>query len=193
MRSPSWFGTAIRTRRAWTSSRRRAATRSRSRERSVSETSAFDDLVQRLELLQPAGRGLVEPCVLDRDCGLGREQRRQFLVLVGERHASRLLGEVEVSVRDPAEQDRDAEERAHRRVVRRGSRPSADPARSSRRRGFASWISAPRIPRPRGRSPIAAFVSSSIPVTMNSRAPARWGRSRRGRHSVLRSARRPPR
>ena len=76
------------------------------------------DLVQRLELLQPARRRLVEPRVLDRDRGLGREQRRQLFVFVGERNASVLLGEVEVSVGDAAQEDRDAEERSHRRMVR---------------------------------------------------------------------------
>ena len=77
------------------------------------------DLVQRLELPQPARRALVEPGVLDRHRGLRREQLRQLLVLLAEVLAARLLGQVEVAVGDAAEQDRDAEEAAHRRVVAR--------------------------------------------------------------------------
>ena len=77
------------------------------------------DLGQRLELLEPARRGFVEPCVLDRDRGLRGEQRDELLVLGGEIVAALLLGEVQVPVGDAAEQDRNAEERAHRRVVRR--------------------------------------------------------------------------
>ena len=42
------------------------------------------DLVQRLELAQPARRALVEPRVLDRDRRLRGEQLRQLLVLVRE-------------------------------------------------------------------------------------------------------------
>ena len=76
------------------------------------------DLVQRLELPQPARRALVQPRVLDRDGGLRGEQLRQLLVLVGEVEAAGLLGQVEVAVRDAAEDDRQAEERLHRRVVR---------------------------------------------------------------------------
>ena len=77
------------------------------------------NLVERLELLQPAGRRFVETRVLDRDRGLGGEQLHELLVLGGERGAALLLGQVQVSVGDPAQQDRDTEERPHRRVVRR--------------------------------------------------------------------------
>ena len=48
----------------------------------------------------------------------------------------------------------------------RGSSP-----RSCSRRGFASRMSTPRIPRPRGRSPIAACVSGSMPVVRKRSSP----------------------
>jgi hypothetical protein len=60
------------------------------------------DLVERLELLRPARRGLVEPGILDRDRGLAREHRDELLVFGGEVLAALLLGEVEIPVRDPA-------------------------------------------------------------------------------------------
>src|SRR6478752_4193209 len=41
-------------------------------------------------------------------------------------------------------------------------------ARSSRRSGSGWWMSRPRMPRPWGRSPIAARPSSSMPVVTNS-------------------------
>ena len=104
------------------------------------------DLVQRLELLQPAGRRLVEPCVLDRDRGLGGKQRHELLVLVRERSSVRLLGQVQVSERDPAQEDRNTEERPHRRVVRR--EPDRARVRVRDRRGGAA--SRPRSAR-RGR------------------------------------------
>ena len=77
------------------------------------------DLVQRLELPRPLRRSLVEPSVLDRDRRLRGEQRDDFLVVLGEVLAARLLGQVEVAVGDPAQQDRHAEKRVHRRMVRR--------------------------------------------------------------------------
>ena len=76
------------------------------------------DLRQRLELPQPAGRALVQPRVLDRDGGLCGEQLRQLLVLLGEVDPAGLLGQVEVAVGDAAEDDRQAEERLHRRMAR---------------------------------------------------------------------------
>ncbi len=79
------------------------------------------DLVEALELAEPAGGGLVQARVLDRDGGLRGQQMRELLVLGGEVPALRLLGQVEVAVGDPAQHDRDAEERAHRRVVPRES------------------------------------------------------------------------
>src|SRR5439155_7075652 len=86
------------------------------------------DLVQRLELAEPAGCRLVEAGVLDRDGGLRGEELAQLLVLLREVLAALLLGQVEVSVGDAAQEDRDAEERAHGRVVRR----EADRARVAR-------------------------------------------------------------
>jgi hypothetical protein len=77
------------------------------------------DLVERLELTKPAGRGLVEPRVLDRDGGLRREELGELLVLLRELGAVLLLGEVKVAVGDAAQHDRHAEERAHGRVVAR--------------------------------------------------------------------------
>ena len=50
--------------------------------RSISRRERVADLVQRLELPQPARRRLVEACVLDRDRGLRGEQRDELLVLV---------------------------------------------------------------------------------------------------------------
>ena len=77
------------------------------------------DLRHRLELAQPAGRALVEPRVLDRDGGLGGKQLRQLFVFVGEVEPVGLLGQVEVAVGDAAEDDRQAQERLHRRVALR--------------------------------------------------------------------------
>ena len=77
------------------------------------------DLVERLELTEPARRRLVQACVLDRDRGLRGEQLRELLVLRGEVGAAGLLGQVEVPVGDAPQHDRDAEKRLHRRVVAR--------------------------------------------------------------------------
>ena len=77
------------------------------------------DLVQRLEPVQPASGRLVEPRVLDRDGRLRGEQLRQLEVLLGERPAAVLLGQIQVPVRDAALEDRDAQERLHRRMVGR--------------------------------------------------------------------------
>ena len=77
------------------------------------------DLVQRLELTEPAGRRLVEPRVLDRDRRLRGEELGQLLVLGREVVACLLLGEIEVPVRHSPQEDRDAQERLHRRVVPR--------------------------------------------------------------------------
>ena len=59
--------------------------------------------------------------VLDGDGRLRGEQAGQLLVLLRELAALGLLGEVEVAVHAFAEQHRHAEERVHRRVVRRES------------------------------------------------------------------------
>src|SRR5262249_45503246 len=79
------------------------------------------DLVEGLELLRPAGRGLVEPRVLDRDRGLAGEQLDELLVLGGEILTVSLLGQVEVAVGDASEMDRNSEKGVHRRVMRRKS------------------------------------------------------------------------
>ena len=75
-------------------------------------------LVEGLELAQPAGRVLVQPGVLDRYCGLRRQQLRQLGILVAEVLSARLLGQVQVPVRDPAKDNRHPEERLHRGMVR---------------------------------------------------------------------------
>ena len=93
--------------------------RSSSRSRSVSVASALPTSCKRLELARPAGRGLVEARVLDRHRRLSGEERDELLVLVREVLAALLLGEVEVAVGDAAQQDRHAEEAAHRRMSRR--------------------------------------------------------------------------
>ena len=61
---------------------------------------------------------LVEPRVLDRDCGVGGERLDQLLVGVGEDGAAAalLVGEVEGADHLAARDDRHAEERAHARV-----------------------------------------------------------------------------
>ena len=69
--------------------------------------------------LCPRTAGLVEPCVLDSDGSLRREQRDELLVLVREVGAALLLGQVEVAVGDTAQDDRNAEEALHGRVVGR--------------------------------------------------------------------------
>ena len=77
------------------------------------------DLVQRLHLPQPVRRRLVQARVLDRHGRLGRKQGDELLVLLGELGAAGLLGQVQVPVGDAAQQNRDPEEGAHRRMVRR--------------------------------------------------------------------------
>ena len=77
------------------------------------------DLVQRLELLRPALRCLVQPRVLDRHRRLSRQQTDKILVFGIEVDATLLFGQVEVAVGDAAQHDRNAQERAHRRMVRR--------------------------------------------------------------------------
>src|SRR5262249_8357282 len=76
------------------------------------------DLVERLELLEPPRRRLVQPRVLDRDGRLRCEELRELEILLGELATILLLREIEVPVGDAALRDRHAEERRHRRVVR---------------------------------------------------------------------------
>ena len=98
----------------------------------------------------------------------GCEQRDELLVLLGEVLAALLLGEIEVAVGDAAEHDRHAEERAHRRMVRReadrtriarrGRAGAAAPRRGSGRRGSRGRAADRRS---------AACVSASMPVVTN--------------------------
>ena len=75
------------------------------------------DLVQRLQLLRPRRRRLVQPRVLDRDRGLAGQRLHELLVVGGE--GSRLLlGQVQVAEGSAAKQDWDAQEPLHRRVMR---------------------------------------------------------------------------
>ena len=134
------------------------------------------DLVQRLELARPGRRRLVEPGVLDRDGGLGSQQRYQLLVILGEVLAALLLGQVEVSVGDVAQQDRHSQERPHLGVVRwEADRPRIGRADRCRRSGRASSMSTPRMPRPRGRSPIASASRCSMPVKTKRSRPVPLG------------------
>ena len=107
------------------------------------------DLVQRLEVAQPSRGGLVQPRVLDRNGRLGRQELRQLLVLVREVVSSLLLGQIQVPVGHATEEDRDAEEGLHRRMVSRKADRARVVAEVVSRSGFASRIRTPRIPRPR--------------------------------------------
>ena len=64
----------------------------------------------------------VESRVVDRDPGVEREDFDDPLVRVGECGRSALVGQVEVADGLTAGGDRDAEERRHRRVIRRKAR-----------------------------------------------------------------------
>src|SRR5688572_28805103 len=87
----------------------------------------------------PAVRGLVLPRVLDCDCCLRCEQLDQVLVLFRELVASLFLSEVEIPVRNPAQQDRNPEKRPHRRVVC----GKADGARIAAEVGEPEWRGLP--------------------------------------------------
>ena len=60
----------------------------------------------------------MEARVLDCDRRLGREKLRQLFVLLGEVVTVALFRQVQVSVRDAAQQNRYSEKRSHRRVTR---------------------------------------------------------------------------
>ena len=77
------------------------------------------DLVDRLELAEPARRRLVQARVLDRYRCLRGEEPDELLVLLGEVLVVPLLREIEVPVRHAAEENGDAEEGVHGRMVRR--------------------------------------------------------------------------
>ena len=76
------------------------------------------ELVENLELPDPVGCALVDLHLLDRDAGLGRKQRHDLLVCLGEL-AAVLLGQVEISVHDSAHEDRHTEKAPHLRMPRR--------------------------------------------------------------------------
>ena len=115
------LGSATVTSLAPSSSRSRRQTRSSSRSRSVSVARALPISFSDSSCARPPRCCLVEPGVLDRDGRLTGQQRHELLVLFGEGLAAGLLGQVEVAVGHAAEQDRHAEERAHRRVTGRES------------------------------------------------------------------------
>ena len=127
-----------------------------------------DHLVQRLKLARPARRGLVQPCVLDRDCRLCGEQRDDLLVLGRERLAacsSRSNRGCRRRLRASSPGPRGTSPSTDGSA---GTRPTADRRPASRGgAGVASLISTPRMPRPRGSAPIAACCSVSIPVVTN--------------------------
>ena len=90
-----------------------------------------------LELVAAVELAAVEVGVVDRDRRPVGEHEQGLLVLVRER-AGVLLREVEVAPGGPADEDRDAEERRHRRVVRRipvRARVVADVVEPQRRAG----------------------------------------------------------
>ena len=134
-----------------------------------SPSRGVSDLGEGLELGEPAGRRLVEPRVLDRDGSLRCQELNDLLVLLGEVLAAGFLREVQVPVGHSSEEDRHAEKRPHRRMVRRkpdrgrcGVRAEiGEPERLRLTNQHAS------IPRPRGGGPIASTVARSRPVTTN--------------------------
>ena len=90
-----------------------------------------------LELLASGGHVAIEPGVLDRDRRPVGQDDDGLLVVGRERLAADLLGEVQVPPRLAANEDRDAEEGAHRRVPRReavGARMLADVVQAQRAR-----------------------------------------------------------
>ena len=122
------------------------------------------DLVQRLELPRPARRRLVQARVLDRDRRLRREQLDELLVLLGEVLAVRPSRSGRGCRRRPRAAGSARRGTSSSADGSAGSRPSADRRRiAAGAAGARRVMSAPRIPRPRGRSPIAACVSSSMP------------------------------
>jgi hypothetical protein len=76
------------------------------------------ELVECLELLSPVDDRLVDPHTFDRDRRLGGQKRHDLLVLLSELTVL-LVGEVEVSVHDISDEDRDTEKASHRRMPRR--------------------------------------------------------------------------
>ena len=118
-RSPPGAGIAITTSLAFTSSRKTRGDELEQLGQLDLRDERVDDLVQRLELGQPASRRFVQAGVLDGDGGLGRQHLRELLVLLGERPSAGLLRQVEVPVRHAAEEDWHSEEGLHRRMIGR--------------------------------------------------------------------------
>ena len=76
-------------------------------------------LVQRFELLQPAGRRLVQARILDRHRGLIGEHAQKLLVLGGEELGVPLGGQEEVAEDGAPNQDRHAQRSRAGRGIRR--------------------------------------------------------------------------
>ena len=118
-RRPSDTGSAIATTRASISSRSLSTTScSCLREVELADES-FADLLHRLELPRPRGRGFVQPRIFDRHRRLRREERDELLVMLVELGAAGLFRQIEIPVRNASEHDRRAEERLHLRMTRR--------------------------------------------------------------------------
>ena len=187
-------GSAIRTSSASIRSRSRVAISSSRGASSVSPASALPTSVSDSSWREPTRRRLVEPRVLDRDGGLRGEQRHDLLVLRGEVGAVGLLGQVQVPVGDAAEDDRNAEEGPHQRVVRR----EADRPRIRREIVKPQRVRVPdqdaEDPAPAREDRRSARGSPGrFPWSGTARAPRRRGRSLRAPRIAQSSARRPSR
>ncbi len=135
---------------------RRARTGAPASSDSVDLGDRFEQLLAPLALVVEAG-------VLDRDARRDRERADELFVDLRELVGTLLLAQVEVSEHCVPDPDGDAEERRHRRMVRREPERRPDAAvRSASRSGRGSRISRPRIPRPSGSRPIRSRVASSI-------------------------------
>ena len=147
-----------------TSARARLTISSRMRSRSVSPPSAWAiaTVVSRLRTARSrSSRRLldrrVEPRVVDRDRGPVGEDHDRLLVGVGERAAARPSRSGRGCPRPRRGSSPGRRGTSPSAGARRGTRTSAGARpRCSSRSGRGSSISRPRIPRPRGRSPIAA-------------------------------------
>ena len=93
--------------------------RSSRRERSTSETSAFEISFSDSSCFSQRVAASYSRAFSIATAACDESSVVELLVLVGERGAALLLGQVQVAVGDSAQEDRDAEERAHRRMVRR--------------------------------------------------------------------------
>ena len=120
-----------------------------------------------LELVAALAHVAVEPGVVDRDAGpLGQDDERLLVGLV--ERAALLLGQVEVAVGLPADEDGHPQEAVHLGMPEReavGPRVAADVVEAQRPR-VADEHAEDRRARA-GRSPIAARVSSSMPAVRN--------------------------